>query len=112
MIYRSTSTRFEIRRAMADHIKVCHPVHRIGPAGDAPAMGVQRSLFQAASAPPLFDHGSPLPTSVGMAEHVFEREQWADQERKESSFSRRFVLCPSQAAKRQTLDLISGLVWG
>jgi hypothetical protein len=49
----------------------------------------------------------PLPTAVGMAEHVFEREQWADQERKESSFFRRFVFCPSQAVQRETLDLIS-----
>lgn len=76
MIDESTRTRFEIRGATAGHVKVCHPVYRVGPAGDTPAMGVQSSLCQAASAPPKFHHGSPLlPTAVGMAEHVFEWEQ-------------------------------------
>jgi hypothetical protein len=41
-----------------------------------------------------------------MGEHVFEREQWAGQDRKENSFSRRFVFCSSQALRPKTLDLI------
>jgi hypothetical protein len=106
VVSENTKASFNTLGAAVGRIEIDDPIHRIRSAVAAPAMWIQRNLFEAANAQPLLpDWLARLRAAKREAKHDLVNKQRLCQEESDSVVFWRRVFCWSKATASKTRGL-------